>query len=160
MSALKWRRPVHQRQMILVSFSLLIVAIIVYLYFILGSSHFYMDMVAFIVAIIIGLLLSKIMWHEVWHSISTIVMEPPIQVISLLDTALVDGEMKFTRRGPTTKETGSPYRTWWDEVFELRDQRLHLKAFKRGTGVYLGPVRKDNRDEVERLKVLVEGALG
>ena len=45
-------------------------------------------------------------------------------------------------------------------MFNLDDVQVLINRFPGTTTVFLGPVGDDNRDEVERLKDLVDGALG
>ena len=100
-------------------------------------------------------------WGEAWHSPGRTVHEPSYEVIPRLESVLVEEEVSFTKRSDTHDDEGSSSETAWDEVYDLSDSelRLHIYAGHGRTTIFVGPLRKDNRAEVEELKRVVDNAL-
>ena len=105
------------------------------------------------------LILLRMRWADVMDAVSTMKWAPAPQVLQELERVLREEGIHFTKVTPHGKR--GFYDVRWEEVYELYGGlRLNVLAIKRLTRIYVGPVGKDNREEVERLKGLVERALG
>ncbi len=104
------------------------------------------------------LILLWMRWAAVIDAVSTLKWAPAPQVLQELERVLREEGIPFTKVTPDGKR--GFYDVRWEEVYELDGGlRLNVLVIKRMTRIFLGPVGKDNRDEVERLKRLVERAL-
>jgi hypothetical protein len=105
------------------------------------------------------LILLRKRWAEVLNSVHARKGAPAHKVLQALERVLSNAGVEFTK--VTRDEKRGFFSVQWKEVFDLDygELRLHVMEIKWLTYVFLGPVREDNREEVERLKGLVEKAL-
>ena len=159
MFQMRWRGIEYQRYRKAVV-ALMIVGAIISL--VIGLYDSVYAMVVTLGIVLIGCLMIyfifSITMAEIWHSISIIRYEHPAVVIFKLLKALKEEQIPFTKRRPLVDPSAS-YRMSMSEILELDGQTLHLTEYGAGMIIFLGPVKEDNKDEVERLKGLVEKAI-
>jgi hypothetical protein len=163
MSELRWRIP--PSRMILLATVVIVLgtygfALVI---FNVGELESYMVLALASIPLImlIPYFLTKKRTEEVWHSPNTIVLDPSDTVIPKLERMLVGEGLSFTKRSETHDEGESTPAMTWVEVYEMSDTklRLHISDFQGRTTVYIGPLRKDNRADVDELKGVVDKAL-
>ena len=158
-----WRRPLGQ--MMLLATVGLVWVLYSFLFMILIIVEFELVMVLALMPIPLIMLIpyfhTKRRLGEAWYSPSILVDEPSYEVIPRLERVLAEEEVSYTKRSETHDVGESPSVPTWDEVYEKSDSelRLHIYASHGRTTVYVGPLRKDNQDDVERLKGLVDRAM-
>ena len=158
MSELRWRRRLGQMFLLMTGGMIgAMVVIFIPMFIMSGAGPFMLLPLALLIAgILPGFIIVKSKWKDVLDSISTFVSQPAHIVIPRLEGVLTEEEIQFTKKG--SKEDGRPSRRIkWDAVFELShsEMTLHILASQRRTGIFLGPVRKDNGAQVDRLKDVV-----
>ncbi len=112
-----------------------------------------------VIAVSVIALLVYLRRSEIWWFISKTYHEPIHRMTPRLKEALDARGVPFAKG-----EVGerSPFKVGFDEVIDLNRGEVTIALEARGmtTLVLLGPVERDNRVVIERLKTLVDGAVG
>ena len=158
MNELKWRRPIGQ--MILIS-TVGFIGLILTMWIVrMGERLFDPTSILVVVALIAGLspaiVLARIRMKEVLHSTSSFVRIPSHEFIPSFEEELSDEGIPFTKQDREQHGNFS-LRVRWDAVFELFYGTLmvHFMANEGITGFYIGPMREDNQDELDRVKAII-----
>ncbi len=119
----------------------------------------------FIILLVVPILLfpatyiiDRLKSRGVWHSPRLKINRPPHLVVPDINKVLTEAVIPYTLAISDQEERGSFLEEKWDQVFNLDygDLNIHLLGKDNGTILYLGPEKKGNRDEVARVKGLVE----
>ena len=157
---LRWRRPIR-RSFLPLAIGLYAVAVVMFALFHIArpDSPGTLYILAFALAVPIpALVLLWMRWADVMDAVSTMKWAPAPQVLQELERVLREEGIHFTKVTPDGKR--GFYDVEWEEVYELDGGLLlNVLAIKRLTRIFLGPVGKDNREEAERLKRLIERGL-
>lgn len=161
MAILKWKGPEWRRLSIFIiaSVSVLMVAeIIMSIIFYRDPRRLYFLLTLYLVLMVGLFLLVYIVSKEIWYSIRTRIRRPVQSVLPVLLRALTDGGFHFTATKTVHRGSVSFMKHRWEQAVELDHVglRLHLKAERADTRLYLGPVKKENEEEVAKVKDLVE----
>ena len=163
MSVVRWREPVSRIFLPVIAGSIVFPYIVILPFIALSEtaleiSYILIPMTICLVAINFTLYLH---WREVWRSSSARFPFSSLDAIKRLDGALRGEGMSFYTKSSAGGPPDASIALKLDEVFEVRE--TGLKVGVRTTGrcsmVFLGPVGKDNVEDVRKVKVVVMKAL-
>ena len=159
----RWREPVSRIFLPVIAGSIVFPYIVILPFIALSEtaleiSYILIPVTVCLVAINFTLYLH---WKEVWRSSSARFPYSSMDAIRRLDGALRGEGMSFYTKSSEGGAPDTSIALTLDEVFGLRETGLNVAV--RTTGrcsmVFVGPVGKDNVDEVRKVKVVVMKAL-
>ena len=157
----KWSNPLGT-VVVIVCLGMLAFAYLVLLPLLWSLGHYEnipLIMVAITWGVVSGYLSSRYSMAEVWESSRKRFDGPIHRTIPRIEEALAARGVRSTRRD---RAKGSFLRAPFDEFLDLGGGAASIAIQARGgrTWVYVGPVEGDNGVLIERLKGLVDAALG
>ena len=154
----KWKGPIGE--IILISYILAMGIFVIFAFLTKGLSE---DAVEFLVPIIMSFLTTAIILRLFAREVKDFIIKgydmPIHRLLPRLEEALVARGVPFTSRDRSERP---PFSIKFDEVLDLNrgEACIALKGELGTTRVYLGPVEPDNGVVIERLKGLIDGAVG
>ena len=166
MTEFRWKRTFGQMMLIAMLLMVWLLYNIIFVIMIIAIGEvdlmFILSLVFVPLIMLLGYYFTKKQWGEVWYSTSRLTGEPSFEVGPLLEKGLAEENVPFTKRGDTLDDTVSSSIAPWLEVYHLSScfLKIHVYPHNGTTTVYVGPLSKDNLDEVEKVKGLIDRALG
>ena len=151
----EWKGPVgwDNWKGFILSWAVVLVVIFLARRYLFGDDHFLVTLGAFAILVFLDIMIyidHRPVWDFVYSS------HKREGVLGTVEAALGDADLEFTRRGPIRS------RRWRSErwFLDLGATQVIVEEGPGPTTVYVGPVSDVDQKDVERLKGLVDGALG
>ena len=157
----KWKRPLGTRQLII---SLPTLAILIFIVLpVTLAMGLVDDIVGFLIFSVCATMVPVLVCYTMWGEVSDFTFkkfdEPSKRMIPRLEGALAAKGVPFAVRNRAKR---SLFKLRIDEFLDLDRGAVTIALAPEGetTRVFLGPVGPDNGVVIERLKALVDGAVG
>ena len=148
----EWKGPVGRDNWkgFILSWAVVLAVIFLARRYLLGDDHSIVTLGGFAILVFLDIMIyidQRPVWDYVYKREG---------VLGTVEAALGDADLEFTRRGPIRS------RRWRSErwFLDLGATQVIVEEGPGPTTVYVGPVMDDDQADVERLKGLVDGALG